>query len=67
MKAAVQGPGSGRCAALRMRHQSGKETKMKDKIDRRSFLRIAGASVGIGVFYEFAPFLERRAEGGVGR
>jgi predicted phosphodiesterase len=31
---------------------------MKDKMDRRSFLRIAGASVGIGVLYEFAPFLK---------
>jgi hypothetical protein len=42
-----------------------KERKMKDRqnpMDRRSFLRIAGASVGIGVLYEFAPFLEHRAE-----
>jgi len=31
---------------------------MKDRMDRRSFLRIAGASVGIGVLYEFAPFLK---------
>ena len=38
---------------------------MKDRqnpMDRRSFLRVAGASVGIGVLYEFAPFLERRPE-----
>jgi len=37
---------------------------MKDQIDRRSFLRIAGVSLGIGVIYEFAPFLARRAEAG---
>jgi predicted phosphodiesterase len=37
---------------------------MKNQIDRRSFLRIAGTSVGIGVLYEFAPFLERRPEAG---
>ncbi|HEV7989435.1 MAG TPA: metallophosphoesterase, partial [Candidatus Binataceae bacterium] len=40
---------------------------MKDRqnrIDRRSFLKIAGTSIGIGVLYEFAPFLERRAEAG---
>ena len=36
----------------------------KEQIDRRSFLRIAGTSIGIGVLYEFAPFLERRAEAG---
>ena len=38
------------------------ENHMKDQIDRRSFLRIAGASLGIGVLYEFAPFLAHRAE-----
>jgi hypothetical protein len=37
---------------------------MKDQIDRRSFLKIAGASLGIGVLYEFAPFLARRAGAG---
>jgi hypothetical protein len=37
---------------------------MKDRIDRRSFLRIAGMSLGIGVVYEFAPFLDHRAEAG---
>jgi hypothetical protein len=35
---------------------------MKDKIDRRSFLRMAGVSLGIGVVYEFAPLLAHRAE-----
>jgi predicted phosphodiesterase len=35
---------------------------MKKRMDRRSFLRIAGTSVGIGVLYEFAPFLQRRPE-----
>jgi len=64
MKAAVQGawfcvaPLHG-CTA-----NQEKEKEMKDRIDRRSFLRIAGASIGIGVLYEFAPFLERRAEAG---
>ncbi|HKV56096.1 MAG TPA: metallophosphoesterase [Candidatus Binataceae bacterium] len=33
-------------------------------MDRRSFLRIAGMSLGIGAVYEFAPFLSRRAEAG---
>ena len=28
---------------------------MKDQMDRRSFLRMAGMSLGIGVVYEFAP------------
>jgi hypothetical protein len=37
---------------------------MKDQMDRRSFLRMAGMSLGIGVIYEFAPFLTRRAEAG---
>ncbi len=37
---------------------------MKDPIARRSFLRIAGMSLGIGVVYEFAPFLAHRAEAG---
>src|SRR5260370_29861451 len=37
---------------------------MKDQIDRRSFLRIAGMSVGIGLVYEFAPLLTRRAAAG---
>jgi len=35
---------------------------MKDPIDRRSFLRVAGISLGIGVVYEFAPFFAHRAE-----
>jgi hypothetical protein len=35
---------------------------MKEQIDRRSFLRIAGMSLGIGVIYEFAPFLAQRIE-----
>jgi predicted phosphodiesterase len=38
------------------------ENHMKDQIDRRSFLKIAGASLGIGVVYQFAPFLAHRAE-----
>jgi hypothetical protein len=37
---------------------------MKDKVDRRSFLKVAGMSLGIGVVYEFAPFLAHRAEAG---
>jgi 3',5'-cyclic AMP phosphodiesterase CpdA len=37
---------------------------MKDRIDRRSFLRIAGTSLGIGVVYQFAPFLTHRAQAG---
>jgi hypothetical protein len=37
---------------------------MKDQIDRRSFWRIAGASLGIGVLHEFASFLARRADAG---
>ncbi|HZZ07194.1 MAG TPA: metallophosphoesterase [Candidatus Binataceae bacterium] len=39
-----------------------KEKKMKDRMDRRSFLRIAGVSVGIGVLYEFAPFLKHQSQ-----
>jgi len=35
---------------------------MKEQVDRRSFLRMAGTSIGIGVLYKFAPFLERRSE-----
>jgi hypothetical protein len=35
---------------------------MKEQMDQRSFLRSAGMSLGIGVIYEFAPFLARRAE-----
>ena len=34
---------------------------MKTEINRRSLLRIAGMSLGIGVLYEFAPFLSHRA------
>src|SRR6516225_10708551 len=37
---------------------------MKDPLDRRSFLKIAGMSLGIGVVYEFAPFLASRIEAG---
>jgi hypothetical protein len=37
---------------------------MKDQIDRRSFLRIAGMSLGIGVVYQFAPLLAHRVEAG---
>jgi predicted phosphodiesterase len=37
---------------------------MKNQMDRRSFLRIAGMSLGVGVIYEFAPLLARRAETG---
>lgn len=37
---------------------------MTDPIDRRSFLKIAGTSLGIGVVYEFAPFLTSRIEAG---
>ncbi|HXZ89116.1 MAG TPA: metallophosphoesterase [Candidatus Binataceae bacterium] len=35
---------------------------MKEAIDRRSFLRVAGMSVGVGVVYQFAPMLARNAE-----
>src|SRR5713226_5907044 len=49
---------------MERKHGSEKMKDRKDQIDRRSFLRIAGTSVGIGVLYEFAPFLERRAEAG---
>jgi len=35
---------------------------MKDRMDRRSFLKVAGMSLGIGVVYQFAPFLAHRAE-----
>src|SRR6185312_9156874 len=35
---------------------------MSNHLDRRSFLRIAGMSLGIGVIYEFAPLLAHRAE-----
>src|SRR5271163_5277978 len=35
--------------------------KMKDRMDRRSFLKISGMSLGIGVVYQFAPMLARRA------
>jgi hypothetical protein len=38
---------------------------MKDRIDRRSFLGIAGTSLGIGVVYQFAPLLAHRAEAGI--
>jgi hypothetical protein len=34
---------------------------MKDRIDRRSFLRIAGMSLGVGVVYQFAPILTHKA------
>jgi len=37
---------------------------MQDLLDGRSFLKIAGMSLGIGVLYEFAPFLARRAQAG---
>ncbi len=37
---------------------------MKDKIDRRSFLKVAGMSVGIGVVYQFAPMLVGHAQAG---
>jgi predicted phosphodiesterase len=35
---------------------------MKRDLDRRSFLKIAGTTLGIGVLYEFAPLLTGRAE-----
>ncbi len=34
---------------------------MKKPIDRRSLLRVAGASLGIGALYQFAPMLARGA------
>ncbi len=37
---------------------------MKDRMDRRSFLKISGMSLGIGVVYQFAPMLAHRAEAG---
>jgi 3',5'-cyclic AMP phosphodiesterase CpdA len=37
---------------------------VKDKIDRRSFLKVAGMSVGIGVVYQFAPILVGHAQAG---
>jgi predicted phosphodiesterase len=35
---------------------------MKEPIGRRSFLKVAGMSLGIGVVYQFAPFLAHRAK-----
>src|ERR1700722_2420849 len=46
------------------RRASEKEMNVKDKIDRRSFLKVAGMSVGIGVVYQFAPMLVRHAQAG---
>jgi 3',5'-cyclic AMP phosphodiesterase CpdA len=37
---------------------------MKDRMDRRSFLKVAGMSLGIGVVYQFAPMLARHANAG---
>jgi predicted phosphodiesterase len=37
---------------------------MTNQIGRRSFLRMAGMSLGIGVVYEFAPLLTQRLEAG---
>ena len=37
---------------------------MNQQIGRRSFLRMAGISVGIGVVYEFAPLLAQKLEAG---
>jgi predicted phosphodiesterase len=36
-------------------------TKMKERVDRRSFLRVLGLALGTGVVYEFAPLLARHA------
>src|SRR5579872_5945748 len=46
------------------RRAAEKEMNVKDKIDRRSFLKVAGMSVGIGVVYQFAPMLVRHAQAG---
>src|SRR5947209_6979577 len=47
------------------RHLSATEnTRMKDQVDRRSFLRMAGMSLGIGAVYQFAPFLSHSAQAG---
>jgi hypothetical protein len=40
------------------------ENKMKDQMHRWSFLTMVGMSLGIGVIYEFAPFLAHRVESG---
>jgi hypothetical protein len=37
---------------------------MTNQVDRRSFLKMAGMSLGIGVVYEFAPWLAHHAEAG---
>ncbi|MBV8775011.1 MAG: metallophosphoesterase, partial [Deltaproteobacteria bacterium] len=37
---------------------------MNHEMGRRSFLRMAGMSLGIGVVYEFAPLLARKLEAG---
>jgi predicted phosphodiesterase len=38
---------------------------VKEPIDRRSFLRVSGMALGVGVLYQFAPGLARRASAGV--
>src|SRR5271168_2377242 len=38
------------------------EKQMNKNLDRRAFLRIAGTTVGMGVLYQFAPFLARGAK-----
>jgi 3',5'-cyclic AMP phosphodiesterase CpdA len=35
---------------------------MKNRMDRRSFLRISGMALGVGVVYQFAPMLADRAQ-----
>jgi hypothetical protein len=37
---------------------------MKEPMDRRSFLKISGMSLGLGVVYQFAPILAQRAQAG---
>jgi hypothetical protein len=37
---------------------------MNDEMGRRSFLRMAGMSLGIGVVYQFAPLLAQKLEAG---
>jgi hypothetical protein len=34
---------------------------IKETMDRRAFLKVAGMALGTGVIYEFAPLLASRA------
>jgi hypothetical protein len=56
--AVVGDPGKGR---RRPATTIAMEDSMNEKMDRRSFLKITGMSLGIGAMYEFAPLLTRVA------